>query len=88
MELGPTKNGDYVAPFTARYYQTLPTVTTGQANGMATLTLSYSRRAATQWSWLLAAKPALLSTSITSWMWSWPRSAARNPLPRCAPAAR
>ena len=41
MELGPTKNGDYVAPFTARYYQTLPTVTTGQANGMATLTLSY-----------------------------------------------
>ena len=40
MELGPTKNGDYVAPFTARYYQTLPTVTTGQANGMATLTLS------------------------------------------------
>ena len=41
MELGPTKNGDYVVPFTTRYYQTQPAVTTGQANGMATLTLSY-----------------------------------------------
>ncbi|MBR8653518.1 type 1 fimbrial protein [Achromobacter sp. Marseille-Q0513] len=41
MDLGPTKNGDYVASFTARYYQTKPAVTTGQANGMATLTLSY-----------------------------------------------
>lgn len=41
MDLGPTKNGDYIVPFTARYYQTQPTVTTGQANGMATLTLNY-----------------------------------------------
>lgn len=41
VEVGPSKNGSYVLPYTAHYYQTGGKVTPGQANGMATFTLSY-----------------------------------------------
>lgn len=40
-DVGPAKNGSYVLPYTARYYQTAATVTPGQANGTATFTLDY-----------------------------------------------
>ncbi|WP_257624544.1 fimbrial protein [Variovorax boronicumulans] len=40
-DVGPAKNGSYVLPYTARYYQTATTVTAGQANGTATFTLDY-----------------------------------------------
>ena len=39
--VGPSKDGSYVLPFTARYFQTAPTVTAGPANGVATFTLNY-----------------------------------------------
>ncbi|WP_257624543.1 fimbrial protein [Variovorax boronicumulans] len=39
--IGPLKDGSYVLPYTAHYYQTGSKVTPGQANGMATFTLSY-----------------------------------------------
>ena len=39
--VGPSKDGSYVVPFTARYFQTAPTVTAGPANGMATFSLNY-----------------------------------------------
>ena len=41
MDVGPSKDGSYVLPYTARYYQTGNTVTPGQANGTATFTLDY-----------------------------------------------
>ena len=41
VDVGPSKNGSYVLPYTARYYQTGNTVTPGQANGTATFTLDY-----------------------------------------------
>lgn len=40
-ELGQSKDGDYVVPFKARYYQVAGTVGGGKANGRATLTLTY-----------------------------------------------
>jgi len=40
-ELGQSKDGDYVVPFKARYYQVAGEVGGGQANGRATVTLSY-----------------------------------------------
>ena len=40
-ELGPSKDGDYVLPYTARYYQTGDKVTPGRADGTATFTLDY-----------------------------------------------
>ncbi|HEL3809352.1 TPA: type 1 fimbrial protein [Stenotrophomonas maltophilia] len=40
-QLGPSKDGDYVVPFKARYYQVAGAVGGGQANGRATVTLSY-----------------------------------------------
>lgn len=39
--VGPSKDGSYVVPFTARYFQTAPTMTAGPANGMATFSLNY-----------------------------------------------
>lgn len=39
--VGPSKDGSYVLPYTARYYQTAPNVTAGPANGMATFTINY-----------------------------------------------
>ena len=39
--VGPSKDGAYVLPYTARYYQTGGTVTVGRADGTATFTLSY-----------------------------------------------
>lgn len=39
--VGPSKDGAYVLPYTARYYQTASTVTPGRADGTATFTLSY-----------------------------------------------
>lgn len=39
--VGPSKDGSYVVPFTARYFQTAPTITAGPANGMATFSLNY-----------------------------------------------
>jgi type 1 fimbria pilin len=39
--VGPSKDGAYVLPYTARYYQTGGTVTPGRADGTATFTLSY-----------------------------------------------
>ncbi|EJL78258.1 fimbrial protein [Variovorax sp. Varisp85] len=39
--VGPSKNGDYVLPYTARYYQTGNKVTPGRADGTATFTLDY-----------------------------------------------
>lgn len=41
VDVGPSKDGSYVLPYTARYYQTGNTVTPGQANGTATFTLDY-----------------------------------------------
>lgn len=41
MLVGPSKEGDYVLPFTARYYQTADKVTPGRADGTATFTLVY-----------------------------------------------
>lgn len=39
--VGPSKDGSYVLPYTARYIQTAPNVTAGPANGVATFTLNY-----------------------------------------------
>lgn len=39
--VGPSKDGDYVLPYTARYYQTADKVTPGRADGTATFTLDY-----------------------------------------------
>lgn len=39
--VGASKDGDYVLPFTARYYQTGNTVTPGRANGTANFTIDY-----------------------------------------------
>ncbi|CAN7646011.1 fimbrial protein [Variovorax paradoxus] len=39
--VGPSKNGDYVLTYTARYFQTDATVTPGRADGTATFTLDY-----------------------------------------------
>lgn len=39
--VGPSKDGDYVLPYTARYYQTGDKVTPGRADGTATFTLDY-----------------------------------------------
>ena len=41
VDVGPSKDGSYVLPYTARYYQTGNRVTPGQANGTATFTLDY-----------------------------------------------
>ncbi|AMP00670.1 fimbrial family protein [Collimonas arenae] len=41
MTVGPSADIQYVVPFTARYYQTAGTVTTGSANGTATFTVEY-----------------------------------------------
>ena len=38
---GPSQPAGYVVSFTARYIQTTGTVTAGQANGLATVTLTY-----------------------------------------------
>ncbi len=40
-ELGMSKDGDYLVPFKARYYQVANTVTGGKADGRATVTLTY-----------------------------------------------
>ena len=39
--VGPSKDGEYLLPYTARYFQTGNAVTPGQANGIATFTLDY-----------------------------------------------
>ncbi|PFH04677.1 type 1 fimbria pilin [Collimonas sp. PA-H2] len=39
--VGPSADIQYVVPFTARYYQTAPNITTGPANGTATFTIEY-----------------------------------------------
>jgi len=39
--VGSSKDGDYVLPYTARYYQTGASVTPGRADGAATFTLDY-----------------------------------------------
>jgi type 1 fimbria pilin len=39
--VGPSKDGSYVLPFTARYLQTAPTVSVGPANGTATFSIIY-----------------------------------------------
>jgi type 1 fimbria pilin len=39
--VGPSKDGDYVLPYTARYFQTGNAVTPGRADGTATFTLEY-----------------------------------------------
>ena len=39
--VGPSKDGDYVLPYTARYFQTGAAVTPGRADGTATFTLDY-----------------------------------------------
>lgn len=41
MLVGTSKDGDYVLPYTARYYQTADKVTPGRADGTATFTLDY-----------------------------------------------
>lgn len=41
VEVGPSKEGSYVLPYTAHYYQTGDKVTPGQANGTATFSLDY-----------------------------------------------
>ncbi|WP_333668932.1 fimbrial protein [Acinetobacter guillouiae] len=40
-QLGQSKDGDYVVPFKARYYQVAGVVSNGKADGRATVTLSY-----------------------------------------------
>jgi len=40
-QLGQSKDGDYVLPFKARYYQVAGSVSNGKADGRATITLSY-----------------------------------------------
>jgi type 1 fimbria pilin len=40
-QVGPAKDGDYVLPYTARYFQTGNRVTPGRANGTATFTVIY-----------------------------------------------
>jgi type 1 fimbria pilin len=39
--VGTSKDGDYVLPYTARYFQTGDKVTPGRADGTATFTLDY-----------------------------------------------
>lgn len=39
--VGPSMDGSYVLPYTARYYQTENTVSAGRADGTATFTLGY-----------------------------------------------
>ncbi|MGB7193400.1 MAG: fimbrial protein [Collimonas pratensis] len=39
--VGPSADIQYVVPYTARYYQTAPNITTGPANGAATFTIEY-----------------------------------------------
>lgn len=39
--VGPSADIEYVVPFTARYYQTVGTITTGTASGTATFTVEY-----------------------------------------------
>jgi len=39
--VGPSMDGSYVLPYTARYFQTGNTVTAGRADGVATFTLGY-----------------------------------------------
>lgn len=39
--VGPSKQGDYVLPYTARYLQTAPDITAGPANGVATFVVNY-----------------------------------------------
>ncbi|HEX7865944.1 MAG TPA: fimbrial protein [Variovorax sp.] len=39
--VGPSKDGDYVLPYTARYFQTGNTVTPGRADGTANFTIDY-----------------------------------------------
>jgi len=39
--VGPSKDGSYVLPFTARYIQAASDVTVGPANGVATFTIKY-----------------------------------------------
>ena len=41
MLVGPSMEGSYVLPYTARYYQTAAQVTPGRADGTATFTLVY-----------------------------------------------
>ncbi|MET3497237.1 fimbrial protein [Variovorax boronicumulans] len=41
VEVGPSKDGDYVLPYTARYYQTSDEIKAGRADGKATFTLDY-----------------------------------------------
>ena len=41
VDVGPSQPAGYVVSFTARYIQTTGTVTAGQANGLATVTLTY-----------------------------------------------
>ncbi|WP_211461974.1 fimbrial protein [Collimonas silvisoli] len=41
MTVGPSADIQYIVPFTASYYQTAPTITTGSANGAATFTVEY-----------------------------------------------
>lgn len=41
VEVGLSKDGSYVLPYTARYYQTGDKVTPGKADGTATFTLDY-----------------------------------------------
>ena len=69
VDVGPSQPAGYVVSFTARYIQTTGTVTAepGQWPGHRDPDVQ-GRLGRPQWSWLLAAKPALLSTSITSWM--------------------
>lgn len=40
-EVGPSRGTGYTVQYTARYMQTANTVSTGQANGLATVTLTY-----------------------------------------------
>jgi len=41
MQVGPSKEGSYIVPFKARYFQTGDKVTGGAANGTATFTVEY-----------------------------------------------